>query len=382
LLDSQAEIVDGVKVVVQGVLKKYGRGYFLQKTNEQEDTPELWSELGAQGLLGIGLPEEYGGSGKDMVASVAFVEAMSEGGVAPVAILANSFTRNAIIEAGTDEQRNKYLPGTATGEQRFAFALTEPDAGTNSFNIRTIATRDPDGSYILQGQKTYTSHLDYADAVVIVAKLQGVESRTDMGLFIVDLPAEGLTSQKMKINLFTPDHRFNMYLDGVKVPATRRLGTEGQGKQILFSALNPERLLIAAMCIGLGNHSIQKAVAYANVRAPFGSPIGSYQGVSHPLARAKVHLDAARALVYNGAEMFQAGMDVAAIASSAKLMAAEAAGEAIDACIQAFGGAAFDEDSDVSTLWPIIRLQRIAPINDQMVLNFIAERVLGLPRSY
>ncbi len=379
----QLETIEAVREATRGVVERFSRTYFLECARNGVDTQEMWKVMGEQGLLGLGLEEEYGGSGRDLTASVAFTEALAEAGLPPVFVLANSFTRNAIHVGGNDEQRQRYIPGTVTGDQRFAFALTEPDAGTNSFNITTRARRTSNGDYLIRGQKTFTSHLDFADAMMIIAKVESLSGNDEIGIFVIDLPADGLTSQLMKINLHTPDHRFHVFLDDVEVPASNRIGGDGEGKRILFSALNPERFLIAAMCIGLGTLALDKGVAYAKTRSPFGAPIGSYQSIAHPLARAKTRLEAARLMIYEGARQYdEGGTTTGALASMAKLLAAEGANDAIDACIQTYGGAAFDEDSDVVTLWPLIRLQRIAPVTDEMILNQIAQQVLGLPKSY
>jgi len=393
------ETIKAVRQAAEGVTAKYGRDYYLRKARDNEDIPEMWAALAEQGLLGLDVAEEYGGSGRNVIAAIAFTEAMAEAGVPVVFALATSFSRNAISVGGTTEQCQRFITPTVTGEKRICFALTEPEAGTNSFNISTRARLGGD-VYVLNGQKTFISHIDHADFAVVVAKTEGPDQRDEIGLFVVELPAEGLTMHRRNINLFTPDNRFHVFFDDVRVPVENRIGGAGQGKRILFTALNPERCLVAAMTLGLGQLALNKGVEYAKVRAPFGTPIGAYQGVAHPLARAKAHLDAARLMIYEGAARlmidegaarlmidegaakYVAGQDPGAMANISKFLAAEAASEALDAAIQAHGGSAFDEETDVSTLWPMIRLQRIAPVNDEMILNHISQHVLGLPRSY
>jgi alkylation response protein AidB-like acyl-CoA dehydrogenase len=188
--------------------------------------------------------------------------------------------------------------------------------------------------------------------------------------------------QQMKINLHSPEHQFVLHFDDVEVPAENLIGTRDEGLRALFDALNPERLLVSAWAVGLGTHALQRGVDYARTRAPFGTPIGSYQGVQHPLARARAHLDAARLMMYAACDEYDSGGDAGAYANTAKLLASEAANMAADAVIQAFGGSAFDEDSDIITLWPMIRLLRIAPVNNEMILNYISEKLLRLPKSY
>jgi alkylation response protein AidB-like acyl-CoA dehydrogenase len=203
-----------------------------------------------------------------------------------------------------------------------------------------------------------------------------------MSLFVVDLPSAGLELQAQGIDIVMPDRQFAVFFDNVEVPAANLIGEEGEGFRYLFSALNPERVLVSAWAIGLGDYALAKAVNYARERAPFGSPIGSYQALQHPLARSRVALDAARLMMYTAARTFDEGGNAGYAANAAKLLASEAATNACDAAIQTFGGYAFTTDYDVSTIWPVARLLRIAPVNNEMVLNYIGEHVLDLPKSY
>lgn len=375
------ETAEAVATATQGVLQEFSREYYLSRAASGGDTQEMWKAMAQQGLLGLGVPEEYGGSGESVVGPVAFVEAMSAAGLPPVFTMATSFSRAAILAGGTEDQRQKYVPDTVTGEKRICFGLTEPDAGSNSFAIKTRATK-VDGGYSISGQKVFISHVDHSDHMMLVAKISDDGEKDDFGIFLIDLPAEGLTMQQMKIEMFAPDHRFQLFLDNVFVPEENRVGAAGTGKKLLFSALNPERFMVAAMSLGLGQLMVKKGVDYAKERAPFGTPIGAYQAIAHPLAWAEAHLQAARLVIYQGAYDYENGIRDASQSNLARLLASEAANQAVEAAIQAYGGAAFDQDSDIVTHWPHIRLQRIAPVSDQMILNHLSHAVLKLPKSY
>jgi alkylation response protein AidB-like acyl-CoA dehydrogenase len=375
-------MIEMVREAAAGVTAKYGRDYYLERANSGGNTHEMWHAMAEQNLLGLGVPEEYGGSGEGITGSVALMEVLSEAGTPPVIYVATSFSRNALLVGGTDEQKSRWVPATVNGDLQFCFGLTEPDAGTNTFRNTTRATR-VDGGYSLSGQKIFISHADEAEKMMVVAKVKLDNGKDDMALFMVDLPAEGMTLQKLNIEMYAPDRRFIVFLDDVFVPEENRIGRDGDGKRLLFAALNPERFLISAQAIGLGNRALQQGTEYAKTRSPFREPIGSYQAIQHPLAKAKINLDASRVMMYDGCADFDGGNhDIAAKANVAKFLSTTAANDAIDAAIQAHGGYAFDLDTDLMTLFPVIRLMRVAPVNNEMTLNYVAERMLGLPRSY
>ncbi|HRE00808.1 MAG TPA: acyl-CoA dehydrogenase family protein [Ilumatobacteraceae bacterium] len=381
----QMEIRADVREVVKGVTALVDRQEFVRRANSGEDLDDVWQTMAELGLLGVGLPEEYGGSGAGMTGPVALVEAMSEAGTPPVLYLLTAFARMAILRHGTEEQKRRFLTTTTTGEVRLAFAITEADAGTNSFRMQTFA-REDGGHYALSGEKVFISAADQATHVMVVARTTRLkdteDKRVGLSLFVVPIDSPGLQLTRMKIDLHSPEHQFVLSLDEVGVPAENLIGQRDEGLRALFDALNPERLLVSAWAIGLGTHALQRGVDYARERAPFGTPIGSYQGVQHPLARARAHLDAARLMMYTACDAYDSGDDAGANANMAKLLASEAANAAADAVIQAFGGSAFDQDSDIVTLWPMIRLLRIAPVNNEMILNYISEKILRLPKSY
>lgn len=379
------ETRQAVREAVKGVTDRFDRAEFVRRARDGEGVDDVWETLGELGLLGMGVPEEYGGNGGGMTGPVAVIEALSQAGTPPVLVLLTAFARMAILRHGTEEQKQRFVVPTVTGEVKLCFAITEADAGTNSFRMETFATHDGD-SYRINGQKVFISGADQATHMMVVARTTRLrdtdDKRVGLSLFVVPMDAPGLELQQMEIDLHSPEHQFFVFLNDVEVPAANLVGARDDGLRALFDALNPERLLVSAWALGLGDHVLAKGVEYASTRAPFGTPIGSYQAVQHPLARANAHLEAARLMLYSACETYDAGGDAGWAANMAKLLASEAANEAVDAVIQAHGGSAFDRDTDVITLWPMIRLLRIAPVNNEMVLNYLAERVLGLPKSY
>jgi hypothetical protein len=379
------ELRQAVREVVKGVTDRFDRREFVRRARSGEGMDDVWESMADLGLLGMGVPEEYGGSSTGMTGPVAVIEAMAQAGTPPVLFLLTAFSRMAILRHGTEDQRKQFVAPTATGEVRLCFAITEADAGTNSFRMETFAQQDGD-TYRINGRKIFISGADQATHMMVVArttKLRDTEDkRQGLSLFVVPMDSPGLELQKMDIDLHSPEHQFFVFLNDVEVPAENLIGERDNGLRALFDALNPERLLVSAWAIGLGDHALAKGVEYASTRAPFGTPIGGYQAVQHPLARAKARLEAARLMLYTACDAYDSGGDAGAAANMAKLLASEAAGDAIDTVVQAHGGSAFDHESDVITLWPMIRLLRIAPVNNEMVLNYLAERVLGLPKSY
>jgi acyl-CoA dehydrogenase len=382
---AQEELRGDIREAVQGVLSVVDRREFVRRSRSGEHLEDWWSAMASQGLLGVGVPESLGGSGGGISGPVAVMEALSEAGTPPVLYLLTSFARTAILRHGTPEQLRRWVAPTVTADVRLCFAITEADAGTNSFEMSTFARADGD-RFLITGEKVFISAADDATHALVVARTtrrgEGHDRRSGLSLFVVPTDAPGLELQQMPIELHSPEHQFVVHLDDVEVPAEQLIGERDDGVRALFDALNPERLLVAAWAIGLGEHALRRGTDYARERAPFGKPIGSYQGVQHPLARARAHIDAARLMTYQACSQFDRDVEAGAYANMAKLLASEAASAAADAVIQAFGGSAFDQDTDITTLWPMIRLLRIAPLNNEMILNYIAERVLRLPKSY
>jgi acyl-CoA dehydrogenase len=250
--------------------------------------------------------------------------------------------------------------------------------------MRTRATRVDDG-WRINGQKVFISGALEAEEMLLIARTDPLDEGNPTGglsIFIVDMSLPGITLRQQRISSVAPTSQCEVFLDDLVVPPDALVGEAGRGIVSLFSALNPERVLAASMALGLGNHVLNRGVEYAKTRAPFGTPIGAYQGIAHPMAKAKIHLDAARLATYEAARGFDRGEDVALLANSAKFLASEGAGLAMDITIQAHGGYAFDADYDLVGFVEPLRLLRVAPLNNEMILNFVAERGLGLPRSY
>jgi alkylation response protein AidB-like acyl-CoA dehydrogenase len=288
-----------------------------------------------------------------------------------------------IARFGSDAQRQEWLPRLVAGE-KMVFAITEPDAGSNSHRIATSATRDGD-VWRLRGTKFYISGVDEAAAVLVVARTGTDQDtgRAQLSLFMVDTDAPGLNRQVIPMEIRSPEKQFTLYFDNLQVPAERLLGTEGEGLRQVFFGLNPERIMGAALCNGLGRYALDKAADYARQRSVWGTPIGAHQGVAHPLAEAKIALELARLMAAKAAWLHDHDQPGAGEASNmAKFAAADAAGAALDRAIQTHGGNGLSTEFGLADLWGMVRLLRIAPVSREMILNYVAQHSLGLARSY
>lgn len=392
-----------IRGTVRQITKKYDARYWREKTLAGEPVDELWDAVVDAGFFGIMIPEEYGGSGLGVRALATVMEEFCTQGVLPPFIFTNSMAGITLSRHGTEEQKRRFLPPVIRGEERFSFSITEPDAGTNSLNIKTMARRDGD-DYIINGQKIWSSNIDQADNVFLVARTEAADKvakrQEGMTLFIVPQDSDGLSWQPIPVWVHSPpvgkkywkvDHgpipsSFSAFYDNVRVPASSVLGSEGQGFRAMFDALNPERILAAMFCVGMGRWALQKAVEYARERKVFGdTPIGAYQGLAHPMAIAKTHIELAALMARHAAEQFDAGGDAREIGmycNMAKYAAAEAAIEAVDIAIQTHGGLGHSDEVGLTFIYPHVRLYRTTPVAREVVLNHIAEYVLGLPRSY
>ncbi|MBE3596340.1 MAG: acyl-CoA/acyl-ACP dehydrogenase [Hydrogenibacillus sp.] len=392
LTDEQRTVIDAVEELLRK-LKPRQEAYFKSIYDDQHYPDELWEHMSALGLFGALVPEAYGGSGLGLLAMTLAMERFAAHGLGNVLAVLTTMDAMAILRGGTEAQKRRFLPAIAEGKLRMAFAITEPDAGTNSFRMRTLARKD--GSvYRLSGRKAWITGADRADYVLVVARTipyeeviaQGLRERYGMGLFLVDTKAEGLSMQAMETVGIEGFRQFFLYLDDVEVPEDHRIGDEHDGAEVMFDALNPERILFAAKGVGMTEYALARAAEYAKARRVFGdTPIAAYQGVQHPLARLKVLQEAARMLTYQAAEAFDRGRarsEVGLFANMAKYLASETAFEAIDRAIQTHGGNGFSKEYHLIRMMAPARLMKTAPINNEMVLNYIAERALGLPRSY
>jgi len=364
--------------------RRYGHGYYVAKAKSGGRTDELWAEAAKLGYLGANIPAEYGGGGGGITELAVVCEELSAAGC-PLLMLVVSPAIAATIIArhGTEEQRRTYLPGIADGSMKVAFAITEPEAGSNFHRLRTVAHRDGD-DWVLRGNKCFISGLDSADFVLVVART-GDEGRLKPALFLVPTDAPGLSKSKLEMEILATESQWLVYLDDVRVPAAALVGEDPDvGLPALFAGLNPERITIAAMGIGTGRYALGRAAEYARTRAVWGRPIGSHQGVSHPLAHAQIQVELARLMVARAAALYDAGRDLEAgtAANMAKYASADAAALAVDSAIQAMGGNGMTTEYGVATLLGTTRATRIAPVSREMILNYVAQHVLDQPRSY
>ena len=381
----QARIRD-IQEATRGVTAQHGRAYILECIKQDRFPDELWAKLGEFGLLGLSIPEEYGGAGGGVLELTVLNEALALAGVPTLFLVVTGLGRVPIVRNGTPEQIRKYVTPTCTGEKKMCFAITEPNAGTNSFAMSTLATPNGKGGWTLKGQKVFISGARDADFMLVVARTtraSEVKNRTEgMSLFVLEMNTPGIKLQQLNIQVETAERQYMVFFDDVELPADALIGEAGKGAKLMFEGLNSERLLAAGAALGMGDYALAKAVAYSKERKPFGKPIGSYQALQHRMAMAKAQIEAARLMTYTAAERFDAGEDAGAHANMAKLLGSEAAVAAVEAALQTHGGYGFDRDYDVITLWPMLRLLKIAPINNEMLLNYIGEHVLGLPKSY
>jgi alkylation response protein AidB-like acyl-CoA dehydrogenase len=379
-----------LRTAVADIAAGFGNEYYTRKAEAREFTAELWAALGKHGYLGVNIAEEYGGGGAGLTELAIVCEETGAQGCPLLLLLVSSAISGEVIGAfGTPGQRERWLPRLASGEGKIVFAITEPDAGSNTHRLATTAVRDGD-QYVLRGQKHYISGVDEADAVLVVARTGTDAGSASSGregaalsLFVVDAAAPGLTAQPLPVSVALPERQFTVFFDDVQVPADRLIGVEGEGFRQVFHGLNPERVTGAALCVGIGRYALAKAARYATERVVWGdTPIGAYQGVSHALAKAKIEVETAALMTAKAAWLHDQGKPAGEASNMAKYAAAEAAIAAIDAAIQCHGGNGVSTEYGLIPLWGLARLLRIAPVNREMILNYVAQHSLGLPRSY
>jgi acyl-CoA dehydrogenase len=363
-------------------------GEYWRKLDREMAYPKAFVDaLTEAGYLSVLIPEEYGGAGLKLSAAAAILEEIQRAGCNGGGCHAQMYTMGTVLRHGSAEQKAKWLPKVASGELRLqAFGVTEPTSGTDTTSLKTFAKRDGD-SYVVNGQKIWTSRAEYSDLMVLLARTSPrnkVKHRTEgLSVFLLDLRdlvGNGVTIKPIRtmINHSTTE----VFFDSVRIPASALIGEEGKGFRYILSGMNAERILIAAECIGDAKWFLDKGASYAKDRVIFGAPIGKNQGVQFPLARAYAHMIAAEAIVYRAARLYDSGIDPGVEANTAKMLAADASWEAGEACLQTHGGFGFAEEYDVERKFRETRLYQVAPISTNLILCYIAERVLGLPKSY
>ncbi|KAF0961987.1 acyl-CoA dehydrogenase family protein [Rhodococcus sp. T7] len=369
--------------------------YVLPRARRGEPLTELWNEAGKLGFLGVNLPEEFGGGGAGIYELALVQEELAAHGAGLLLVVVSPAICGTIIgKYGTADQKQKWLPGLADGSKIMAFGITEADAGSNSHQISTTARRDRssgargDGGgedWLLSGNKIYISGVDQADAVLIVARTE--DSRTGKlkpALFIVPTDAENFVKTPMEMDIVEPDHQFMLFLDDVRLPADALVGEADAALMQLFAGLNPERILGASMAIGMGRYALDAAVRFAKERTVWKEPIGAHQGISHPLAQIKIELELAKLMMQKAAVLYDSGDDFGAAeaANMAKYAAAEASIKALDQAVQTHGGAGLTKEYGLAAMLGAARIARVAPVSREMILNFVSQHSLGLPKSY
>lgn len=375
-----------LRSTVRDLAASFGHESYADAARRGVPQDALWQAAADHGFLAVHLPEQHGGGGGGITELTIVSEELAAQGCPLLLILVSAaICAELLARFGSEEQCRSWLPGMVAGD-KMAFAITEPDAGSNTHRLSTIARRDGD-VWRITGTKTYISGVDEAARMVVVART-GTDDDTGnarLSMFVVDTDAPGLGRSLIPVEVGAPEKQFQLFFDDVEVGDDRLVGTEGDGLRQVFFGLNPERITGASICTGIGRYALARAAAYANERQVWDVPIGRHQGVAHPLATAKIELELARLMMWKAAWLHDTGADPAAAgeaANMAKYAAAEAGLHCLDAAIQTHGGNGMASEYGLADLWGLLRLLRIAPVTREMVLNFVAQQSLGLPRSY
>jgi acyl-CoA dehydrogenase len=376
-----------IRQSVRQLCAKYGEEYWLQLDRERGFPTDFVSELTQSGFLTVLIPEEYGGAGLGVYEASIIMEEVCRSGAHAGACHAQMYVMGSVLRHGSEAQKKAYLPKIAAGELRLqSFGVTEPTTGTDTTSLKTVARRDGD-NYIINGQKVWISRIEHSDLMVLLARTtdkKEVTKKTEgLSAFIVDVGAalgNGLKIQP--IESMINHHSCELFFDDLVLPKANLLGEEGKGFKVILDGMNAERILIGAECVGDGRYFIDKASAYARDRVVFGRPIGQNQGVQFPIARCYSEVEAAWLMVEKAAKMFDAGENCGAEANMSKMLASEASWHAGDVCMQTHGGFAFAKEYHIERKFRETRLYQIAPISTNLILSFIGEHVLDLPRSF
>ncbi len=376
-----------IRRAVQALCADFPGEYWRDKDRDRAYPAEFVDALTRSGFLAALIPEAYGGSGLSLDAAAVIMEEIQAAGCNGASAHAQMYIMNTLLKYGSEAQKKAYLPGIANGTLRLqAFGVSEPTSGTDTLSLRTFAVRDGD-DYVVNGQKIWTSRAEHSDLMLLLARTtprDQVQSKTEgLSIFLVDMRTvvgKGMTIKPIRtmMNHSTTE----VFFDDMRIPASSLIGEEGKGFRYILSGMNAERILIAAECIGDAKWFINKATAYAGERNVFGRAIGQNQGVQFPIARCYAQMRAAELMVHHAAQVYDAGGNPGAEANMAKLLASEASWAAADMCVQTFGGFGFAEEYDVERKFREARLYTVAPISTNLILSYLAEHVLGLPRSY
>jgi alkylation response protein AidB-like acyl-CoA dehydrogenase len=383
-----------LRKTVAEIAGRFGGAYYAARAQAREPCTELWQALGEAGFIGVNLPEEYGGGGGGLTElAIVCEETSAQGCPLTLLLVSSGVSAEVIARYGREEQKQRWLPGIAAGTSKMVFAITEPDAGSNTHKLSTTARPDGDG-WVLRGTKYYISGINEAENVLVVARTgrdgatgEGAEDsratgRGRLSLFVVPTDAPGLVASPLPVDVMLPERQFTLHFDDVRVSADALVGAEGDGLRQVFHGLNPERITGAANGVGIARYALARAAEYARTRTVWEQPLGSHQGVAHPLAQAAIETELAALMTHKAAWQHDHGIAAGEASNMAKYAAAEAAIAAVDQAIQTHGGNGVSAACGLIPLWGVARLLRIAPVNREMVLNYVAQHTLGLPRSY
>ena len=384
---AEEELILQVRQSVAALCARFPGEYWRRLDRERAYPREFVEAMTEGGFLGVLIPEEYGGSGQGLAVAANILEEVHAQGCNAAALHAQMYTMGTLLRHGSEAQKNEWLPKIATGEIRLqAFGVTEPTAGTDTTSIRTFAERRGD-TYVINGQKVWTSRAEHSDLMILLARTtpkdKAARKSEGLSVFLVDMKkavGTGLTIKPIRamLNHATTE----IFFDNLEIPADSLIGEEGKGFRYILDGMNAERILIAAECIGDAAWFTKTATAYAKERVVFGRPIGANQGVQFPIARAYAEAEAAKLMVYRAASLFDSGQPCGPQANMAKLLASEASWKAADTCLQTHGGFGFAEEYDVERKFRETRLYQVAPISTNLILSYVGEHVLGMPRSY
>ena len=373
-----------IRDAVSTIAGSFGPHYYQQQVDDGGNCGELWDTLGTNGYLGVHLPERYGGGGLGLRELAIVVKQSAVAGCPMQSMLFSPGVVGTILDrSASDEQKERWLPGVANGQTRLSFAITEPDAGSNAHRTATTAKRVGD-RYVVTGQKVFITGMESADWLMFVARTSVDEAsgRGRLSVFMVKSDAPGLSWTPIRTVMNQPDKSHQVFFDNVEVPAENLVGQEGQGLRVAFTGLNTERILTSSLCTGIGQYALNRATVYVNERRVWGTAIGAHQAVAHPLAASHIHLQAAQLVTDRACELYDSGAQVGELANMAKYLGASAGLEALDSAVAVHGGNGVTFEYQLATYFWVVRMLNMGPVSKEMILNFVAEHSLGLPRSY